>query len=50
VIDKKNILVLATKTDIIWLIGKRISNKYKITNSTKKILKAVFVRKNTDKK
>jgi tRNA(Ile)-lysidine synthase len=39
-IDKKKVYVLATKTEIIWVIGMRISDKYKVTKSTKKILRA----------
>jgi len=40
--DKKKIYVLATKTEIIWVIGMRISDKYKVSKSTKKILRATI--------
>ena len=39
-IDKKRVYVLSTKTDIIWVIGMRISEKYKIRKDSKKILRA----------
>ncbi len=39
VISKKNQLVLTNKDELIWLIGKKLSEKYKITSKTKKILK-----------
>lgn len=38
--DKSSIYVLATKTDIIWVCGMRLSDKYKITDSTSHVLKA----------
>jgi tRNA(Ile)-lysidine synthase len=36
---RKNQLVLVNKKDIVWLVGKRISEKYKITHETKIKLK-----------
>ena len=36
---RKNQLVLQYKKDIVWLVGKRISEKYKITDETKIKLK-----------
>jgi tRNA(Ile)-lysidine synthase len=41
-IDKPNVLVLSTKSDIVWICGKRASDKFKVTESTKKYIKAVF--------
>lgn len=37
--EKQNQFVLADGEKIIWLIGKRIDNRFKITNETKKVLK-----------
>lgn len=37
---RKQILVLCDGPDIIWLVGVRISEKYKITKETKKVIKA----------
>ena len=37
-IDKEQTWLLTTKTDIIYIIGKRIDNRYKVTKKTKKIL------------
>jgi tRNA(Ile)-lysidine synthetase-like protein len=48
--DKDDILVLATKNDIIWVCGQRISDKFKITPQTKRVLKAVISRKKTHQK
>lgn len=42
VIDKSKVAVLATSKDIIWICGHRISNKFKITTSTTKYLRAEF--------
>ena len=47
-IDKKNILVLATSSEILWLMGLRISDKYKITDDTEHFLKVEI--KYNDKK
>lgn len=43
--DKQKQLVLAQKDNIIWLIGKRIDNRVKITNETKKVLKICWKQK-----
>jgi tRNA(Ile)-lysidine synthase len=40
--DKKKIYVLTTKSEILWIIGMRISDKYKVTKSSKKILRATL--------
>ncbi|MBS4035085.1 MAG: tRNA lysidine(34) synthetase TilS [Ignavibacterium sp.] len=37
-LDKQNQFILANGTKIIWLIGKRIDNRYRITNKTRKVL------------
>ncbi len=37
-IERKNILVLENNSEIIWVVGLRISEKVKITNETKKRL------------
>jgi len=37
---KKQILVLCDGPEIIWLVGIRLSEKYKVTNETKKVIKA----------
>ncbi|MBM2815826.1 MAG: tRNA(Ile)-lysidine synthase [Ignavibacteria bacterium] len=39
-IDKKNICVLASKSDIIWLCGHRASDSNKVTKLTSKYLRA----------
>ncbi len=41
-IDKQGVLVLSTKTEIIWLIGMRLSDKYKVKKNTKNIIKLEF--------
>lgn len=38
-LEKENVWVLASKEEIIWVIGMRTSDKYKITNQTNNILK-----------
>lgn len=42
-LERPNVLVLCSKNDIIWLIGKRINDKFKITENTKKILKLEII-------
>ncbi len=37
---RKQILVLCDGPEIIWLVGIRLSEKYKVTNETKKVIKA----------
>lgn len=41
-LDKENIWLLCSGTDIIWIIGKRMDNRFKISNKTKTILKATL--------
>ncbi|MFN4112129.1 MAG: tRNA lysidine(34) synthetase TilS, partial [Ignavibacteria bacterium] len=39
-IFKKQILVLCDGSEIIWVVGVRLSEKYKVTKETKKVIKA----------
>lgn len=39
-IDKQNIILLKSKDEVIWVCGLRISNKFKVTDSTTNYLKA----------
>lgn len=39
IIEKEKILVLCSADEIVWIIGKRADDRYKITESTKAILK-----------
>jgi len=39
-LQKENIWLLCCGEDIIWLIGKRMDNRYKVTDKTRNILKA----------
>jgi len=41
-IDKNNIILLATKSDIIWICGMRLNNKFKVTDNTFKYLKIEY--------
>lgn len=38
IVEKKRVKVLESNHQIIWLVGKRIDDKFKITSSTKKVL------------
>ena len=38
--DKQNVMILANHEDIIWIIGMRAGEKYKINSETKRFLKA----------
>jgi tRNA(Ile)-lysidine synthase len=40
--EKRNILVLSSRSDIIWLCGQRINEDYKVTDTTTRYLKATF--------
>ena len=40
--EKENVWILETGNKIIWIIGYRIDERYKITNNTKNILKIGF--------
>ena len=41
-LEKENIWLLCSGTQIIWLIGKRIDDRYKVSKHSKNILKASF--------
>ena len=41
--ERQNICVLCNNNDIVWLIGKRVNDNYKITNSTKLVLKLTYL-------
>ncbi len=36
-LKKKDVFVLISQNDIIWVIGYRINNLYKVTTNTKKV-------------
>ena len=38
-LDKENIWVLCSDTDIVWVIARRADNRFKVTDNTKSILK-----------
>ena len=38
-IEKENIWLLCTENEIVWIIGKRLDDRFKITDETKNILK-----------
>jgi len=38
IIDKENIQIMESEGKIVWIIGDRIDNRFRITSSTKKIL------------
>ena len=42
--EKASVIVLTNKTDIIWIIGKRISDKFKIKKNAEKVIKAVIIK------
>ena len=41
-LDKENIWLLCSGRDIVWIIGKRMDNRFKISDKTKTILKATL--------
>ena len=43
IIEKKEIWILCSGDDIIWVVGKRIDNRYKITQKTKKMYIATLL-------
>jgi tRNA(Ile)-lysidine synthase len=42
-LDKENTWLLCSGNDIVWVIGKRADNRFKVTESTNQILKIDFV-------
>jgi tRNA(Ile)-lysidine synthase len=44
--DKENIRILESNNEIIWIIGKRISDKFKVSEFSKNILEIEFAEKN----
>jgi tRNA(Ile)-lysidine synthase len=47
-LEKQKLLVLAVKSEIIWICGIRINEKYKVTQSTNSYLKAELKLKNLE--
>jgi tRNA(Ile)-lysidine synthase len=43
-LDKKNIILLSTKTEIIWVCGLRINDKYKVNQMTTRYLKLELIK------
>ena len=41
-LQKENIWLLCSGEDIIWIIGKRLDDRFKISDKTKTILKATL--------
>lgn len=42
VTDKTETILLADGNEIVWVVGKRIGNRYKVSESTKRILKVIY--------
>ncbi len=38
-LDKENAWLLCSEDNIVWVIGKRADNRFKVTENTKQILK-----------
>jgi tRNA(Ile)-lysidine synthase len=43
VLEKENTWVLLSNNEIVWLVGHRISDKFKITDSTQNVLKLEII-------
>ncbi|MBL7998791.1 MAG: tRNA lysidine(34) synthetase TilS [Candidatus Kapabacteria bacterium] len=43
--ERSNVLVLTTATDIAWVCGMRMSDDFKITNDTRRIIRATYHKK-----
>ena len=41
-IDKENCWLLCSQNDIVWVVNKRLDNRFKVTENTKTILKIAF--------
>lgn len=39
ILDKNNTWILCSDNQIVWIIGMRMDDRFKVTNETKKILK-----------
>jgi len=44
IIDKENVWVIESNKKIIWIVGYRIDNRFKITNSTKQLLQLTYLK------
>jgi tRNA(Ile)-lysidine synthase len=44
-VDKPDVLVLSSKSEILWVIGQRINDRFKVTDSTQKFLRAEIITK-----
>lgn len=42
-IQKENLWLLISNSDIIWIVGKRMDNRYKVTHNTKRILEISLI-------
>ena len=40
--EKEKTLVLTNNDDVVWVVGQRIDNRYKITANTTNILKITY--------
>ena len=45
ILDKENIWLLCNENDIVWVVGHRLDNRYKVTDKTQRVLIAEFVKK-----
>ncbi len=41
--EKERTYIIQSKNDIVWIVGKRIDDRYKITNQTKKIFLITYI-------
>jgi tRNA(Ile)-lysidine synthase len=44
--EKESIPVLTAGTDVVWVCGRRLDDRFKVTERTRRVLKLEFVRKN----
>ena len=42
VVEKAETIILADGKDVVWVVGRRIGSEYKVTDTTKRILKVVY--------
>jgi tRNA(Ile)-lysidine synthase len=45
VVEKQSVMVLTSNEDIVWLVGLRIDDRFKITSSTKRVLVVTKIRR-----